>query len=243
MNQAKLNFLKGELRCHMNGTTASIMRNLMGSAYAKNYGLSIQHIRDIARDVKASDAYRLTVEEADELWATRWREMMLIGIASMDPQTLSEETVLEWASTIPTPEAAEAMAFLLTGHMPSALKLAHKLLTRNTVYDYALACQTAARAIQKANVNTPTVETKENEAAQHTEIENVIRLATQMADGALSTGQTTSNAMALSFLLRQCATHNLGNESVTQFETNAAVSNNAALRSVAADVAAEREML
>ena len=214
----------------------------MGSAYTRNYGLSLQHIRDIARDIKNSQEYALSLDEVNELWATRWREMMLIGIACMDPQTLSMETVMTWAATMPTPEAAEAMAFLLTGQMPCAPTLAKELLNRNSAYDYTLACHTAARAVNR--IELPNQDDRLNKESTNLEtLNDVVSSAIQMAPQALTSDQTTSNAMALSFLLRRCVVRGIAKETIAQFESQATESDNAALRSVADDVAAEREML
>lgn len=220
MDQDKLRELKIQLRRHMNGTTASIMKSL-DNAYAANYGLSLQHARDVAASVQ------LAPDECDYLWSTRWRDLMLIAAAAMQPHDPQPDRLLPWVATIPSVEMAEMLPFLLTGKISCATTLAIALAERAEGYDLAVAFGTLARHIQSGHAAAD-----DASAAQ-------VLFATAIARPSWSMPE----ASALGLLARQCLRHGVVLQSVEELKTAVAARNDAPSRLVAQQIDDEQQFL
>lgn len=140
MDPIRLREAKLQLRRHMNGVTAEIMKGMDGS-YAQNYGLSLQHIRDVARSLD------LSPDECDDLWRTRWRDLMLVAAAAIAPHDPAPGRILEWAADVPSLELVSLLPFLVAGRMSAADELARRLVARGQGYDFALAANVVANAL------------------------------------------------------------------------------------------------
>ncbi len=140
MSPDKLRDLKFQVRRHMNGEVAQIMRGL-DDAYKANYGTSLQHARDIAAQEE------LSIEDCDELWQTGWRDLMLVALAAASRLNPSAEVVASWAASVPTLEMADAIPFLLSGSMPNGPQLVSLLVERDADYDFAIAANTIGRML------------------------------------------------------------------------------------------------
>lgn len=140
MDPIRLREAKMQLRRHMNGVTAEIMKSMDGS-YAQNYGLSLQHIRDVARSLD------LSPDECDDLWRTRWRDLMLVAAAAIAPRDPAPERILEWAEGVPSLELVSLLPFLVAGRMSAAADLACRLVARGRGYDFAIAANVVANAL------------------------------------------------------------------------------------------------
>ncbi len=219
MDQDKLRELKIQLRRHMNGTTASIMKSL-DNAYAANYGLSLQHARDVAASIP------LSPDECDYLWSTRWRDFMLIAAAAMAPHDPAPERLLPWAATIPSVEMAEMLPFLLTGKISRAADLALALAERAESYDLAVAFGTLARHIQNGH------------AADDASTAQSL-FATALSHPSWSKPE----ASALSLLARQCLRHGVALPSVESVKTAATTRNDAPSRLLAQEIDDEQQFL
>lgn len=136
----RLRELKFQVRRHMNGEVAQIMKGLDDS-YKANYGISIQHARDVA------EAEDLSAADCSELWATGWRDLMLIAAAAMGRHNPPAEVIAQWAASVPTVEMADALPFLLAGRMGRVVPLAAMLMTRDEGFDFAIAANFIGRAI------------------------------------------------------------------------------------------------
>ncbi len=218
MDQDKLRELKIQLRRHMNGTTASIMKSL-DNAYAANYGLSLQHARNVAASTP------LSPDECDYLWSTRWRDLMLIAAAAMAPHDPQPERLLPWVASIPSVEMAEMLPFLLTGKISRAADLALALAERAESYDLAVAFGTLARHIQNGHADDAS-------AAQ------------SLLDTALShPSWSMPEATALSLLARQCLRHGVALPSVEIVRTTAAARSDTPSRLIAQEIDDEQQFL
>lgn len=142
MDPTRLREVKLQLRRHMNGVTAGIMKS-MDSSYAQNYGLSLQHIRQVAQSLD------LSPDECDDLWRTRWRDLMLIAAAAIAPRNPDPERIMEWAAGIPSLELVSLLPFLVAGRMSASAELARSLLSRGQGYDFALAANVTANALMR----------------------------------------------------------------------------------------------
>lgn len=141
MDQQLLRELKIQLRRHMNGTTAALMKSL-DNPYKANYGISLQHARDIAA------THPLSPDDCIYLWNTQWRDLMLIAAAAMLPHDPEPATLLPWVDTIPSVEMTQMLPFLLTGRITHAPALAVQLAQRAHTHDLTVAFATLARHVQ-----------------------------------------------------------------------------------------------
>lgn len=221
MDQDKMREVKLQLRRHMNGTTASIMRRL-DDAYAANYGLSLQHAREVAASLS------LSPQECDDLWRTRWRDLMLIAATALAPYDPEPGRVLSWAESLPSVEMVEMLPFLLTGRMSRAMELAADLAARDAGHDFALALNTAARFLQHHPSSAP-------DAAVWAD--RLLRAA--MARAAWSRPE----AAAVSLLGRQCLRLGVCREAVDSVRASAAARPDAPSRLAAQDISDEAKFL
>ena len=221
MDQDKMREVKLQLRRHMNGTTASIMKRL-DDAYAANYGLSLQHVREVAASLS------LSPQECDDLWRTRWRDLMLIAAAALAPQDPEPGRVLSWAGSLPSVEMVEMLPFLLTGHMSRSMDLAEALAARDSGFDFALALNTAARSLQ----NRPSPAFDAADVA-----EGLLRAAAARA------AWSRPEAAAVSLLGRQCLRRGVCCEAVDSVRASAATRPDAPSRLAAQDISDEAEFL
>lgn len=213
--------VKLQLRRHMNGTTASIMKRL-DDAYAANYGLSLQHVREVAASLS------LAPQECDDLWQTRWRDLMLIAAAALAPQDPEPRQVLAWAESLPSVEMVEMLPFLLTGHMSRSLELAEDLAARDSGFDFALALNTAARSMQY----------RPSPALEVADVANGLLRAAAARDA-----WSRTEAAAVSLLARQCVRQGACHKAVEAVRASAMARHDAPSRLVAQDIADEVEFL
>lgn len=231
MTPDRLRELKFQVRRHMNGEVAMIMKDL-DNAYKANYGISLQHARDVAaaEDLSASDC--------NELWQTGWRDLMLIAAAAIRRHDPAPELLTEWAATIPTVEMADALPFLTAGGLSRVETLAAMLVARDKGFDFALAANFTARALV-ARAGTP-------------EAESVVAMATALL--LLAEGRAEwsfAETRAISFLARQCcrltrqghAYDHCAITAVDRLRASATARTDAQACAVADDIDAEREML
>ena len=143
----KLRQLKVQFRRHMNGVVANLMRNA-SEAYKGNYGVSIQHLREIST---MSD---FSPEECDKLWdmgargSMGARELMLIAVLSLKPEGMTVERLTAWAATATIPETIEVMAFSKTGRATEVRNICDALVANGRGRCIELALQTASRSLQ-----------------------------------------------------------------------------------------------
>lgn len=245
MTPERLRELKFQVRRHMNGEVAEIMKGLDDS-YAANYGMSVQHARDVAR------AERLTAAECAELWATGWRDLMLVAAAGMGLLPDAEpEAVAAMAATARTVEMADALPFLIAPRMARTAELVALLQSRDEGNDFAIAAGFAARALMAR-----TAACGGQDAAGRAEWEEAADPDVAQAAVLLKWGEgrgawTLAEAHALSLLARQCCRLARHGEAFRycadmaggRFRDNAAGRADAASRAVADDIDAELEML
>lgn len=209
-----------QLRRHMNGVTAEIMKGMDGS-YAQNYGLSLQHIRQVAQGLD------LSPDECDDLWRTRWRDLMLIAAAAIAPCDPAPDRIMEWAAGVPSLELVSLLPFLVAGRMSAAAELVGRLLARGQGYDFALAANFAANAL----AHRPAAPDLAEAAAR------VLRLAPPRMPWTLADGA------AVGLLCRKALRAGVAREAVDEVRQAAAAQSDPMARRVAQEADDEAEML
>lgn len=228
MAPERLRDLKFQVRRHMNGEVAQIMKGLDDS-YKANYGMSIQHARDVA------GAEPLSADDCTELWSSGWRDLMLIAAAAMGRHNPPASVIAEWAKSVPTVEMADALPFLLAGGVADVNTLVAMLLARDEGFDFALAANFLARAL-----------------AARPAAGSVVAMSTSVL--LLSAGRaewTFAEAKSISFLARQCcrlrrcggAFDYCAVAAVGRLRANASGRADSASRAVSDDIDAEVDML
>ena len=109
----KVTALKNSFRSRMNGETSQQM-TARGIKYRKNYGISIPHIKEIAK------AYSFTPQECERLWMMEIRETMLLAAILMPEDELTPERMQRWSARIVNSDIAEQSAFFLFSRMNHA---------------------------------------------------------------------------------------------------------------------------
>lgn len=250
MTPERLRDLKFQVRRHMNGDVAQIMKSLDDS-YKANYGISLQHARDVAAQE------HLAEDECYDLWLSEWRDLMLIGAAGLAAHRPSAEVICRWAESVSTLEMADALPFLVVkaDNVAASVSAASQMAGRANGYDLAVALNLLARALtvltrpEFRKMSAPDTASGEY-VSWSAEVRNVANVAQSILGVVAARGDWSyAEAKAISFLARQvCRLSLYGDDFVksTVIESLCQSSESRpdeASRAVAMDVAAEMEMV
>lgn len=111
--------VKQSFRLYMNGVAAQSMRE-KGLAYKLIWGVSIQHLQEMATEIGEDSAL------ACQLWKEDIRECKILATLIMPKSEMTKELAEEWLDTLTTQEMAEWLAFNLLRHLPFAKEVAEK---------------------------------------------------------------------------------------------------------------------
>ncbi len=250
MTPERLRDLKFQVRRHMNGDVAQIMKGLDDS-YKANYGISLQHARDVA------EQERLAEDECHELWLSEWRDLMLIGAAGLAAHKPSAETICLWAEAVSTLEMADALPFLVVkaDNVDAVVAAAGELAKRAKGYDLTVSLNLMARSLsvlarpefrKSADPDT----TSDEYGCWSATIRKVADCAQSVLESVVRMSEWSyAEAKAASFLARQlCRLPLYGGDFAALAVVDALcreseARTDEASRSVAMDVAAEMEMV
>ncbi|MBQ3636559.1 MAG: hypothetical protein II951_13235 [Bacteroidales bacterium] len=145
MDPEKIRNIDRLIRRHMNGDTASLMRSRF-VAYDKNYGLSLQHIRDLASMIP------LSALDCDELFQSRWREKMILAVYALPAAGATPQRLADWATLIPCNELVDVAALALAHKVTDLPALTDILLSRRLTFDCAFAFALCARSADASQI-------------------------------------------------------------------------------------------
>lgn len=121
-----------------------VVATSMGStAYKKNYGVPLSSLRKIAT------AHRPDKKLAQCLWATGYRETMILALLIMPPGGFTQQEAQQWAAEMPEYELAEIAAQHLYKQLPFATQLATQLSGKVTGQQTEMAYLTMARLLEE----------------------------------------------------------------------------------------------
>jgi 3-methyladenine DNA glycosylase AlkD len=126
-----LNFI----RAHRNGETAGMM-NKRGIQYNMNYGVSIIHIRQYAKEL----GYNHQI--AQKLWKENMRETKLFALYLFDPKLITEDDLNEIILQINNTELAEQASFSI---------LTNAVIPQNMLMEW---CQNSSQAVKLTAYST-----------------------------------------------------------------------------------------
>lgn len=109
--------IRKRCRLAMDGIVSSTMRQY-GLEYKLNFGVSLQKIKDIARN------YQPDKELAETLWNENVRELKIMATLLYPIDEFSTETSNRWVRQIPNQEIREQICFNLFQGLPYASEIA-----------------------------------------------------------------------------------------------------------------------
>ncbi len=98
-----------KIRLRKNGETVALMKK-MGVNYKINWGASIIHLRELAKDYDKNHLLAL------KLWNKGWRETMIVASMIDVPDEMSEEQMDYWTKSTETVELIEQLVANLFVH-------------------------------------------------------------------------------------------------------------------------------
>ena len=135
--------IKQSLRLYMNGVTAQSLRE-KGLNYHLNWGASLQHLQEMAAEIREDVAKRVSSEPSDQfftlnsslftlsslLWKENIRECKILATILMPPEKFPADLAMLWVEQTPTQEIAEMAAMNLYRHLPYAKDMAFQLIAQ-----------------------------------------------------------------------------------------------------------------
>lgn len=124
-----------------NGVVAELMGG-QGGAYVRNYGVSLVEIRRVA----AAEA--IGASEAEELWLTGVRELMLLAVLALGKSMEGvDEPLLRWAPGMRTQEVVQLSSMELHGRLSSPEATVYRLLAQPGEWSLPLSAGLVARRL------------------------------------------------------------------------------------------------
>ena len=122
--------IKQSLRLYMNGVTAQSLRE-KGLNYHLNWGASLQHLQEMALEIKGDLKTNGEASElASLLWKENIRECKILATMLMPPEEFPADLAMLWVEQTPTQEIAEMAAMNLYRHLPYAKDMAFQLIAQ-----------------------------------------------------------------------------------------------------------------
>ena len=126
----KLKEIKQSFRLYMNGVTAQSLRD-KGVNYHLNWGVSLQHLQEMAAEIKAEGHTPAEFHELSILlWQENIRECKILATMLMPADTFPADLAMLWVEQTPTQEVAELAAMHLYQHLPYAKDMALQLIAQ-----------------------------------------------------------------------------------------------------------------
>ncbi len=139
--EKELEWVLTQVRLHMNGATSAQMEE-RGIKYRINYGVSIPHLKQLAKRIPVS------YELAERLWFMEIRETMILAAIIVPEDTMSLERCLEWSEKVINVDILERSAMFLWGRIALSEVCAFRWLNENSGIKKALAFYTIGRMVQ-----------------------------------------------------------------------------------------------
>lgn len=128
--QEKLKEIKQSFRLYMNGVTAQSLRD-KGVNYHLNWGVSLQHLQEMAAEIKTEGHTPAELHELSILlWKENIRECKILATMLMPADTFPADLAMLWVEQTPTQEIAELAAMNLYQHLPYAKDMALQLIAQ-----------------------------------------------------------------------------------------------------------------
>ncbi len=139
--EKELEWVLAQVRLYMNGATSAQMEE-RGIKYRINYGVSIPHLKQLAKRIPVS------YELAERLWFMEIRETMILAAIIVPEDTMSLERCLEWSEKVINVDILERSAMFLWSRIALSEVCAFRWLNESSGIKKALAFYTIGRMVQ-----------------------------------------------------------------------------------------------
>ncbi|OJV39369.1 MAG: hypothetical protein BGO29_07760 [Bacteroidales bacterium 36-12] len=118
--------IRRQIVLSMNGEVSASMKN-HGIVYAKNYGVSIIRLREIAKTTDKNH------DVAQRLWMTNIRETLIMATLLQPEQTFTKELALQWQSKCDNIELIEQACINLYQHLDYASEICLQFISSDDI--------------------------------------------------------------------------------------------------------------
>lgn len=115
---------------HLKSGEVSAQLKDLGIEYRLNYGVSLVHLRSLAKEFADNDSAEL----ADRLWHLEYRETQILATMLVNPAEIEDSIIEKWSEHITNIEIAEQIAFNLLGKRENSDSLLQKWLDDEATY-------------------------------------------------------------------------------------------------------------
>ena len=137
--------IRARFRTRMDGVISQNMR-LMGAQYHINWGISLMHLQDLAKD------YTPDMHVALDLWKDNVRESKIMALLLMPADDFTQDIAEIWADTLGTQEIAEMAAMLLFANVSYAPQMAFRLIASTEPLRQILGYNTLSKLFSNDNI-------------------------------------------------------------------------------------------
>ena len=137
--------IRSRFRSLMDGVVSENMRN-SGVQYHINWGVSVMHIKDLAKD------YKPDLHVALELWKDNVRESKIIALMLMPAEEFTPDIAGVWVDDIKSQEIAEMAATLLFSKVSYAPEMAYKLISQEGLLYQILGYNILSRLFSEGSI-------------------------------------------------------------------------------------------
>lgn len=149
--EKEVEWVKNQVRLHMNGATTSQMEQ-RGIHYRVNYGVAVPHLKQLAGRIPVS------YELAERLWFLEIRETMLLAAMFVPAEAMTMVRCNEWAAKIDNKDLVERSAMFLWGRVDKLEQLLPDWLNGQNLYLRAAALYTIGRQERQLKAGQYTTE-------------------------------------------------------------------------------------
>jgi len=139
--EKELEWVKAQVRLHMNGAASSQMEE-RGIKYRVNYGVALPHLKQLAKKIPVG------YELAQRLWFLQIRETMLLAALTVSEKDMTQQRCIEWGEKIDNKDLVERSAMLLWSRIDGLDEVLDKWLNEGDQYLKATAFYTIGRKLQ-----------------------------------------------------------------------------------------------
>lgn len=137
--------IRSRFRSLMDGVVSENMRN-SGAQYHINWGVSLMHIKDLAKD------YEQDLHVALELWKDNVRESKIVALLLMPVEEFTPDIAGVWVDDIKSQEIAEMAATLLFSKLPYSPEMAYRLIAQKDSLNQILGYNILSRLFSEGQI-------------------------------------------------------------------------------------------
>lgn len=131
--ELKVTEIQNKIKLRKNGICSDAMQKA-GIVYELNYGASIPHLREIAREYTPCNML------AQALWSIPWRETMIVATLLYDVQNMDLHVLDHMASTAFTEELYQQIGMNIVSHLDDGGEVIKQFIASGKLSKKVIAC-------------------------------------------------------------------------------------------------------